>query len=308
MALYAFDGTGNEDTDGSNADTNVLDFFRGYVGGRMNDDPAIEHGSLYLKGIGTRARTFVGEITAEAFGIGGHRRVRQAIDRLENNFEAGDAVVDVIGFSRGAALALSFANELAGKLPRAAIRFMGLWDVVGQFGAPGRQLHAGHDLGMPPNVGRCYHAMALDETRLMFPLTRLCETDPDNGELLEVWFRGVHSDVGGGNGNRGLNWISLHWMFENARRDGLPISRAAVAANLAGSGLPRQIGGHTADAGVPRPILPTDLLHASVRLEPGIPGRPHNNPSVPLAWIDDAGRIVDAGTETEPKHPSTRAT
>ena len=144
------------------------------------------------------------------------------IDRLENNFETGDSVVDVIGFSRGAALAVSFANELAGKLPRVIIRFMGLWDMVGQFGAPGRRFNAGHDLGMPPNVMRCYHAMALDETRLAFPLTRLSETDPDNGRLLEVWFRGLHTDIGGGNGNRGINWISLNWLFENARRDGLP--------------------------------------------------------------------------------------
>jgi len=293
MALYAFDGTGSEDRNGSGRDSNVLNFLRGYDGGPVNDDPSIELGSLYLEGIGTRARTFVGDKAAEAFGIGGHRRVRQALDRLENNFEVGDTVVDVVGFSRGAALALSFANELAGKLPRVSIRFMGLWDVVGQFGAPGRRFNAGHDLGMPPNVARCYHAMALDEMRLQFPLTRLSETDPDTGRLLEVWFRGVHFDVGGGNGNRGLNWISLHWMFENAYRDGLPINRAAILTNLADSKLPQQISDHKADAGHRRAILDTDLAHSSVRFEPGIPGRLHNNPSVPLARIDDAGRIEE---------------
>ena len=183
--------------------------------------------------------------------------MRQAIDRLENNFETGDTVVDVIGFSRGAALAVSFANELAGKLPRVSIRFMGLWDVVGQFGAPGRRFNAGHDLGMPPNVMRCYHAMALDETRLVFPLTRLSETDSDNGRLLEVWFRGVHTDVGGGNGNRGLNWISLNWLFENARRDGLPINRTAIMANAADSRLPQQISRARVDAASP-PCDPVD--------------------------------------------------
>ena len=233
MALYAFDGTGDEDTDRASRDSNVLDFFRAYDGGPKNEDPSLRIGSLYLKGIGNRARSFVGDRPAEAFGVGGHRRVRQAIDRLENNFETGDSVVDVIGFSRGAALAVSFANELAVKLPRVIIRFMGLWDLVGQFGAPGRRFNAGHDLGMPPNVMRCYHAMALDETRLAFPLTRLSETDPDNGQLLEVWFRGLHTDIGGGNGNRGINWISLNWLFENARRDGLPINRTAILANAA---------------------------------------------------------------------------
>jgi uncharacterized protein (DUF2235 family) len=293
MALYAFDGTGNDDLDKHSRDTSVLDFFRAYDGGPRNDDASLKVGSLYLKGIGTRSRAFVGANPVEAFGIGGHRRVRQAIDRLENNFEVGDTVVDIIGFSRGAALAVSFSNELAGKLPRVSIRFMGLWDVVGQFGAPGRRFNAGHDLGMPPNVMRCYHAMALDETRQVFPLTRLSETDSDNGRLLEVWFRGVHGDVGGGNGNRGLNWVSLNWLFENARRDGLPINRTAIMANAANSGLPQQISAQESDSLHRRAILTTDLLHTSVRLEPGIPGRLHNNPRVPLARINDAGRIEE---------------
>jgi uncharacterized protein (DUF2235 family) len=268
-------------------------FFRAYDSSPRNDDPSIKVGSLYLKGIGTRSRAFVGDNPAEAFGIGGHRRVRQAIERLENNFEVGDTVVDVIGFSRGAGLAVSFANELASKFPRISIRFMGLWDLVGQFGAPGRRFNAGHDLGMPPNVVRCYHAMALDETRLNFPLTRLSETDPDYGRLLEVWFRGVHSDIGGGNGNRGLNWISLNWLFGNARRDGLPINRAAMMANALDGALPQQISGQPMDAQHSRAILTTDLIHTSVVFEPGIPGRPHNNPRPPLARIDDAGRIEE---------------
>lgn len=293
MALYAFDGTGDEDTDRASRDSNVLDFFRAYDGGPKNEDPSLRIGSLYLKGIGNRARSFVGDRPAEAFGVGGHRRVRQAIDRLENNFETGDSVVDVIGFSRGAALAVSFANELAGKCPRVIIRFMGLWDMVGQFGAPGRRFNAGHDLGMPPNVMRCYHAMALDETRLAFPLTRLSETDPDNGQLLEVWFRGLHTDIGGGNGNRGINWISLNWLFENARRDGLPINRTAILANAADGRLPQQISSH--DAGDHcRTILTTDLLHTSVRLDGGKTERPLNNPSTRLARIDDAGRVQEA--------------
>jgi len=126
MALYAFDGTGDKELDGHGGNSNVLGFFRAYDGGPRNDDPSIKVGSLYLKGIGARSRAFLGDNPAEAFGIGGHRRVRQAIDRLENNLEVGDTVVDIIGFSRGAALAVSFANELAGKLPRVSIRFMGL--------------------------------------------------------------------------------------------------------------------------------------------------------------------------------------
>ena len=33
----------------------------------------------------------------------------------------------------------------------------------------------------------------------------------------EVWFRGVHSDIGGGNDNRGLNDITMKWMMLKAK-------------------------------------------------------------------------------------------
>jgi len=294
MALYAFDGTGNEDkpdNEDGGFDSNVLSFFRAYQDPLKNfDDSTTKRGSLYLKGIGERARTLLGHGIGEAFGIGGHRRVRQMIDRLEDNVEAGDSIVDVIGFSRGAALALSFANEIASKVSQVTIRFMGLWDIVGEFGAPGRFVNAGHDLHMPPNVQHCYHAMSLDERRLFFQLTRLSPHRPGGlSEPVEVWFRGVHSDVGGGNGNFGLNWIALHWMYENARRHGLDISQTAVDENRKHKGLATNIKKHKVAEGPERRILATDLLHASVGLDPADISRQRNDPKIPLARIDDAG-------------------
>jgi hypothetical protein len=107
-----------------------------------------------------------------------------------------------------------------------------------------------------------------------------------------VWFRGVHSDVGGGNGNRGLNWLALNWMYEAALRCGLPMNRTAIAKNLADKALAPQISAHKLDAGRVRLILEHDLLHSSVQLTPGITGRPHNNPSFACARIDDAGVIA----------------
>ena len=90
MALYVFDGTGQEDREGLERDSNACKFFNAYEDPDKNDDPDKPRGSLYLKGIGTRARTFTGRTFSEAFGIGGHRRVRQAMERLENNIDAGD--------------------------------------------------------------------------------------------------------------------------------------------------------------------------------------------------------------------------
>ena len=102
----------------------------------------------------------------------------------------------------------------------------------------------------------------------------------------------MHSDVGGGNGNRGLNWIALNWMYENARRHGLPILASAVEANLADKQLPQRISRHDLDARIRRVIRAKDLLHAAVQLVAGEPDRPHNNPKVTLARIDDAGVVV----------------
>jgi uncharacterized protein (DUF2235 family) len=293
MALYAFDGTGNEDQTDDAFDSNVCDFFQAYEDPLKNDDPSKERGSLYIKGIGQMAHTRTGDALASAFGFGGHRRVRKAMDRLENNLEAGDTTVDIVGFSRGAALAISFANEIAKKMPRVSIRFIGVWDVVGQFGAPGEHINAGHDLHFPPNTAHCFHAMAMDESRLLFPLTRLGKGRNTSSKLQEVWFRGVHSDVGGGNGNRGLNWIALNWMYEAARRCGVPLNEAAVAKNLADKAMAQQISAHKLDAGNVRFFLEQDLLHSSVQLTPGIAGRPHNNPTFTCARIDDAGLITE---------------
>jgi uncharacterized protein (DUF2235 family) len=293
MALYAFDGTGNEDRDLDGFESNVTEFFEAYEDPQKNADPDAARGSLYLRGIGTRTRTFVGDKVAESFGVGGHRRVRQALDRLENNVEAGDEIVDIIGFSRAAALGISFANEIAKRMPALRVRFIGVWELVGQFGVPGQYVNAGHDLQLPTNADHCFHAMALDESRAIFPLTRLGKGRNTSSTLQEAWFRGTHSDVGGGNANKGLNWISLHWMFENAIRNGLPIAPSAVAANLTNKTLAQQVSALTLDTEVVRKILPDDLVHASVKLEPGFPDRPYNNPQVPVARIDDAGVVTN---------------
>ena len=50
MALYAFDGTGNEDRDGDDRDSNVLDFFRAYDDPLKNDDPGKDLGMLRQTG------------------------------------------------------------------------------------------------------------------------------------------------------------------------------------------------------------------------------------------------------------------
>jgi uncharacterized protein (DUF2235 family) len=298
MALYAFDGTGNQDQENDSFDSNVVDFFHAYddAGGwPKNMEFERDPGSLYLKGIGRRARTRLFSKFAQAVGVGGHSRVGQALDQLEINLEEGDEIIDVVGFSRGAALAISFANRVREALPDVRIRFVGVFDIVGQFGAPGSRLNAGHDLDLPSNVDRCCHAMAMDETRALFPLTRLCDRHGHADERLrEVWFRGVHSDVGGGNGNGGLNWIALHWMFRQAMQVGLQFSPALVQKNKdEGHALPQEIGTHKIDAERERKFFSTDRAHFTAMLVPQAPGRRHINPPFALTPVDDEGNVVE---------------
>lgn len=150
--------------------------------------------------------------------------------------------MDVIGFSRGAALALHFCNRLArgvvcaGETVIPRVRFLGLWDTVPSFGLPGvlfdffNDVNAGWELDLPANVERCFHAMALDEDRQAFQVRRPKAAEPDKTLLQEVWFRGVHGDVGGGNGKTGLSSIALRRMLQAGVQAGLPVDTAQAEA------------------------------------------------------------------------------
>jgi uncharacterized protein (DUF2235 family) len=290
MALYAFDGTGNEDRAGTDNDSNVLLFFQGYNDPQKNDDTDRQTGSLYLKGIGTRADNAPAKGVAEAFGIGGIARIEDAMKRLRNNMAAGDKVIDIVGFSRGAALAVDFANKIAATEKAATVRFLGVWDIVADFGLPG--MHIAHSLDYPPNVQHCRHAMALDEHRQSFLLTRLSHEGQNQEGLQEVWFRGVHSDVGGGNGNLTLNSIALNWMYRNARQFDVPITDDAIALNLKRSNGPPKVD-RKFEVGLLREVRKTDLLHSSVDLsDKGDVLFPHNNPTFQLARVSDPGGIA----------------
>lgn len=107
---------------------------------------------------------------------------------------AGDRVIDIVGFSRGAAIAVDFANEVAkqtalpGPSP-APVRFLGVWDTVASFDIPGNDIDIGFTFKTPPTTERCVHCTALDERRLLFPLTRMGGTGTDEeNRLLEIWF------------------------------------------------------------------------------------------------------------------------
>jgi len=230
MALYAFDGTWNEDEIEDDSDTNVIRFAELYAA----EQEKIE----YVSGVGTRLKA-VGRLLGGVFGLGGRTRIAEMMDSLENNWDQ-DQTIDIIGYSRGAALAVHFANEVCEKgiVPQGSsdrvfpeIRFLGLWDIVGSFGIPFniaerinfQDINLGWNIDtIGSKVKHCFHAMALDERRESFGLTRL-DPDKQRNNIKEVWFRGVHGDIGGSAGNPHRSNIALNWMLEQAANVGVPI-------------------------------------------------------------------------------------
>jgi uncharacterized protein (DUF2235 family) len=114
----------------------------------------------------------------------------------------------------------------------AKIKMVGVWDTVGSLGIPSLfgavepVVYGFLDTSLNPKVENAYHALAIDEMRMEFPPT-LWTSAPAPGQTLEqVWFCGVHSDVGGGEPADGtsstaLSDIPLSWMMDKASALGL---------------------------------------------------------------------------------------
>ncbi len=114
--------------------------------------------------------------------------------------------------------------------PEADLKFVGVWDTVGALGIPidgvrlpgAQKLWGFHDTVLSSHVRYAYQALAVDERRRPFRPTLWQQQASAIGQTLEqVWFSGVHSDVGGGYPDPELAEISLLWMVERARACGL---------------------------------------------------------------------------------------
>ncbi len=145
------------------------------------------------------------------------------------------------------------------RLPVPKIHFLGLWDTVDAYGGPIEEVVSAIDywywpLSMPDRfmnskIHRACHALALEDERDAFrPViwddryVRNTVTDKldvmnlgwkpdvadpgklapiDNRRLSQVWFVGVHSDLGGGYPQDGLSYYTLDWMLDRAEAFGL---------------------------------------------------------------------------------------
>lgn len=110
-------------------------------------------------------------------------------------------------------------------------KFIGVWDTVGELGLPvGGLLRfinkpwSFHDMTLSSWVDNAFQALAIDEHRKPFRPSIWDQSAKANGQVLEqVWFAGVHSNVGGSYPDTGLSDITLLWMTSKLKACGLAI-------------------------------------------------------------------------------------
>lgn len=196
-----------------------------------------------------------------AFGRGIKGNLSEGYRFLLEHYEPGDRIY-LFGFSRGAYTARALAGLLngygllggrrtnlvhylvdyywkgrdrgdeyfavAGRFKKyfshepIPIRFIGLWDTVSSVGWFRRSFTLAWADSLPTvHTGR--HALAIDERRSAFRRNSWkVETTADR-DFQEVWFPGVHSDVGGTYPDSRAAEVALHWIATEARGTGLAI-------------------------------------------------------------------------------------
>nr|WP_294505673.1 DUF2235 domain-containing protein [uncultured Rhodopila sp.] len=105
------------------------------------------------------------------------------------------------------------------------IRCIGVWDTVGALGVPRSLLtqywqpcaetYRFYDTTLGPNVQYAFQALAIDERRALFEpvLWNTTKALAPDQVVRQVWFAGVHADIGGGYSRHGPADLSFLWML-----------------------------------------------------------------------------------------------
>jgi uncharacterized protein (DUF2235 family) len=114
------------------------------------------------------------------------------------------------------------------------VKFLGVWDTVAALGVPFKKMdmlvdwfpifrHKFHNLTLSESVEHARQALSIDDERLTFH-PKVWDIEIKSYQTMkQVWFAGVHTDVGGGYKEEELSDIPLIWMVEEAKKAGLKI-------------------------------------------------------------------------------------
>ncbi len=288
-------------------------------------DPGVGTFNPFQPGSIRRWGRKIGIAVGNGFGWGLETNLRDGYRFLMNHFDEGDDLY-IFGFSRGAYTARALAGmlyyfgllekgsdnlipyvtknyverrlDLAHGFKQTFCRpcdpyFVGVWDTVKSLDYLGFEKF--YDAELKENVKYGYQAVAIDEKRRKFQVNLWNESKLKAGQKIEqVWFPGVHSDIGGGYPETSLSDVSLGWMMDRASEKGLKLKKdwqkmlhqdPAGYMHQSYKGLWKLLGK------VPRKIPEESIIHRSVRdrmeqnelYEPSLPQsyKVANNPVYP---------------------------
>ena len=163
-------------------------------------------------------------------------------------------------YEKGAEFKDKYAKKVNGAPQEVRIKFMGIWDTVSALGFPyqrtgdslledllerplpvwlaracdkifnfGFLAHTFYNYTPNKIVDHVYHAIAIDDERKSF-LPRVWD-EKETGlkvNITQVWFAGMHSDVGGSYNQTGLAYETMAWMMERAEHHGLDFVKDAL--------------------------------------------------------------------------------
>lgn len=265
------DGTNNQ-FDGYH--TNVIRTYkvaRRHPGQLTYYDPGV--GTMPEPWKKTKIAKRVSMLNGLIFGDGLFDNISDAYKFLMLNYEPGDKVF-LFGFSRGAYTARAVAAllysigllhrdtecllpyalkywqsdfgpqspggqtcaEFKATLAQACpVHFVGVWDTVSSVGFINNFRsfpHTAHN----PEVTHVRHAVSIDERRSTFRQNLM--SPAGDQDVKNVWFSGVHSDVGGGYApeEAGLAKVAFEWMIREAVACDLEVNQVALDREL------RQVG------------------------------------------------------------------
>lgn len=223
-------------------------------------DPGL--GTMEAPGALTRIGKWITKVLGLGLGFGIHQNIREGYTYLMEHYRPGDKIF-MFGFSRGAYTVCALAGVLrtcgllehgSNNLVDLAIKmyqksrkgeqerldaalfkhtfgrtckphFLGIWDTVASVGLvmDGNPFPSAN---ANPDVTHVRHAVSIDERRLKFNAEQWVNQEKTDQDVKEVWFAGVHTDVGGGYDEEesGLSKITLRWMLNEAESCGLILS------------------------------------------------------------------------------------
>lgn len=214
-----------------------------------------------------------------------------------------------------------FRSRYSWNQGEASIKFLGVWDTVDAYGFPIEEIADFWDWAIYPfkfpdqklgkHVIKAAHALSIDDERLSFqPTLWDVKGEEDPSRIQQVWFAGVHSNVGGGYPKDGLALIALKWMMAQTDLRWIPSKHAEIysSANLYDKLYDSRAGLGSLYRISPRPI---DALcraagcevywHESVfhRIAAGVEGYAPGNAAGKVTIVNDMGSSVGANAPNQ---------